>query len=54
MNSLLNKPELICLHTDKWFQVLLCNTDNSIQQSFYFIELIGITGRSLNVASNRL
>ena len=23
-----NKTELICLHTVKWFQVLLCNTNN--------------------------
>ena len=27
---LLNKPELICLHTVKWFQVLLTNTNTSI------------------------
>ena len=26
----LNKLELICLHTVKWFQVLLSNTNNSI------------------------
>ena len=25
----LHKPELICLHTDKWFQVLLSNTNSS-------------------------
>ena len=30
----LNKPELICLLTVKWFQVLLCNTNNSIYYSF--------------------
>ena len=27
---ILNKPELICLLTVKWFQVFLCNTNNSI------------------------
>ena len=26
----LNEPELICLHTVKWFQVLLFNANNSI------------------------
>ena len=26
----LDKPELICLHTVKWFQVLLFNTNDSI------------------------
>ena len=26
----LNKPELICLHTLKWFQVLLYNTNSFI------------------------
>ena len=25
--ALLNEPELICLHTVKWFQVLLCNSN---------------------------
>ena len=32
-----HKPELIFLHTVKWFQVLLCITNNSIkQQSFVY------------------
>ena len=31
----LNKPELICLHTVKWFQVLLSNTYNSIQHKCF-------------------
>ena len=31
VGNILNKPELICLYTVKWFQVLLCNTNNSIQ-----------------------
>ena len=26
--TLLNETELICLHTVKWFQVLLCNSNN--------------------------
>ena len=34
MNSLLviflNEPELVCLHTVKWFLDLPCNTNNSI------------------------
>ena len=29
--NILNKPELIFLHTVKWFQVLLRNTNNSIK-----------------------
>ena len=28
--TFLNKPELVCLHTVKWFQVFLPNTNNSI------------------------
>ncbi len=28
--TFLNEPELICLHTVKWFQVLLSNTNNLI------------------------
>ena len=28
--TFLNEPELIHLHTDKWFQVLLSNMNNSI------------------------
>ena len=39
MNNLLviclNEPELICLHTVKWFQVLLFNTIYSIQNHFF-------------------
>ena len=27
----LNGTEIICLHTVKWFQVFLSNTNNSIQ-----------------------
>ena len=26
--AFLNKPEHICLHTVKWFQVFLCNSNN--------------------------
>ena len=28
VDNILNKPELICLHKIKWFQVLLYNTNN--------------------------
>ena len=31
MIAFLNKPDLISLHTVKWFQVLLLNTNNSIR-----------------------
>ena len=38
----LNDPELICLHTDKWFKVLLFNTINSSQHySFVCTQLYG-------------
>ena len=38
--TFLNKPELIFLHTVKWFQVLLCITNNSIKyQSFVYTQL---------------
>ena len=42
MNSLLvtlilNKPEVICLHTVKRFQVLLFNTHNSTIQHYSFV-----------------
>ena len=30
LGNILNKPEFICLYTVKWFQVLLCNINNSI------------------------
>ena len=32
--TFLNEPELICLHTVKWFQVLLSNTSNSIKHKW--------------------
>ena len=31
----LNKPEIICLHKDKWFQVLLSNINNLIQDKTF-------------------
>ena len=39
--TFLNEPELIVfLHMVKWFQVLLCNTNNSIKhQSFVYTQL---------------
>ena len=38
--TLLNKPELILLHTVKGFQVLQCFTNNSIKhQSFVYTQL---------------
>ena len=37
---LLNEPELICLHTVKWFQVLQHTTKNSIKhKSFVYTQL---------------
>ena len=42
--TLLNEPKLIYLHTVKWFQVLLCITNNSIKhQSFVYTQLIDQT-----------
>ena len=36
----LNEPNLILLHNDTWFQVLLCITNNSIKyQSFVYTQL---------------
>ena len=29
VGNTLNKPEFICLHTVKWFQVLISNNNNS-------------------------
>ena len=38
--TFLNKRKLILLHIVKWFQVLLCITNNSIKhQSFVYIQL---------------
>ena len=38
--KILNKPELICLDTVKWFQVFKSNSDNSNQRlSFVFTQL---------------
>ena len=38
--TFLNEPELILLHTVKWFQVLLFNTNNYIKcQSFVYTQL---------------
>ena len=28
--NILNEPEIICLHTVKWFQAFLSNSDDSI------------------------
>ena len=40
--NIFNKSEFICLHTVKWFQVLLANTNNSIQHfSFVCTQLNG-------------
>ena len=33
--TFLNKPELICLHTVKWSQVLLFNSNKSIQHDSF-------------------
>ena len=38
--TFLNEPMLILLHTVKWFQVLLCITNNAIKhQSFVYTQL---------------
>ena len=38
--TFLNEPKLILLHTVKWFQVLLCITNNSFKhQSFVYTQL---------------
>ena len=38
--TFLNEHKLILLHTVKWFQVLLCITNNSIEhQSFVYTQL---------------
>ena len=38
--TFLNEPELILLHTVKWFQVLLCTTNNSFKhRSFVYTQL---------------
>ena len=38
--AFLNESKLICLHTVKWFQVLLCISKNSIKhQSFVYTQL---------------
>ena len=40
--TFLNEPEFICLHTVKWFQVFLSNTNNSINYySFISSQLNG-------------
>ena len=38
--TFLNEPQLILFHTVKWFQVLLCITNNSYKhQSFVYTQL---------------
>ena len=38
--TFVNEPKLILLHTVKWFQVLLCMSNNSIKhQSFVYRQL---------------
>ena len=40
--NILNKPELICLHTVKWFQSLISNGNNSIYyESFVCTQVNG-------------
>ena len=46
----LNEPERVCLHTDKWFQVLQSNTNNLIWQSFVCTQLNGFKySKGLNI-----
>ena len=41
LRTFLNEPKLIFLHTVKWFQVLLCVTNNSIiHESFVYTQMI--------------
>ena len=41
VGSILNKEELICLHTVEWFQVFLSNTNDSIlHDSFICMEMV--------------
>ena len=43
VGNILNKLELIYLHSVKWFQLLLCKTNNSIyHQSFICTQLNGL------------
>ena len=43
-DTFLNEPELICLHTVKSLQVLLCITNNSIKpKSFVYTHLNDLT-----------
>ncbi len=41
LGNILNKPEQFCLHTVKWFQVFLVNTNNSIQH-YLFVKLFQV------------
>ena len=51
--SFLDEPNLILLHTVKWFQVLLCITNNSIKhQSFVYAQLNDQTDLFLTIQFN--
>ena len=40
VDSILKEPKLICLHTVKWFKILLCITNSSIKHlSFVYTQL---------------
>ena len=48
--TFLNDPEVILLYTVKWFQVLLCITNNSIKyKSFVDIQLNDQTDQFLTI-----
>ena len=50
VGNILNESELICLHTVKWFQVLLFNTNNStLHYSFVCTQLNGFKHYSVTL-----
>ena len=48
----LNKPELICFYTVKWFQILISNTNSSICRVKWFQVLLFIIFTQLNSFKN--
>ena len=54
LKMFLNEPKLILLYTVKWFQVLLCLTNNLIKyQSFVYIQLNDQTVLFLTIQFSR-
>ena len=48
--TFLNEPEVICLHTVKWFHVFLSNTNNSI----YISHLITLKLPKSSISNNSI